>query len=298
VQDRPEYSTQNPYAIWEFTVSPDYLPAMGIPLLRGRNFDDTDRMNSARVVLIEKSLAALFWPGEDPIGKQIKPSWMPEWRTVIGVVQNVRPYNILPDDYASRIMGAVYFPSAQGIAGAPEDLSLLVRVQNDPGELARQLPGLVAQINPAVAVSKIRTMDEIIHLSVTEPRSNTWLFTAFAALALVFGLVGIYSVVSHGVAQRTREIGLRMAMGADKWQVLKMVLLQQAKIISVGILVGVVLALGMTRLLTSMLHGVHAADPVTFVSVVLLLSIAAFIATLIPSRRATQVDPTVALKYE
>lgn len=298
VQGRPEYSTQNPYAIWEFTVSPDYLPTMGIPLLRGRNFDDTDRISSAKVVLIEKSLADLFWPGEDPVGKQLKPSWMAEWRTVIGVVQNVRAYNIMPDDYATKIMGAVYFPAAQGITGAPEDLSLVVRTHNDPSELARQLPDLVAQVNPTAAVSKVRTMDQIIHLSVTEPRSNTWLFTAFAALALVLGLVGIYSVVSHGVSQRTREIGVRMAMGADKWNVLKMVLLQQAKIIGFGIAFGVVLAFGMARVLTSMLHGVHAADPFTFLAVVLLISVAALIATYIPSRRATQVDPTVALKYE
>lgn len=298
VQGRPEYSTQNPYAIWEFTVSPDYLPTMGIPILRGRNFDDTDRTNSAKVVLIEKSLADLFWPGEDPIGKQIKPSWMVEWRTVVGVVQNIRAYNILPDDYAAKIMGAVYFPSSQGITGAAEDMSLLVRVQNDPADLAQQLPGLVAQINPTVAVSRIRTMDEIIHLSVTEPRSNTWLFTAFAALALVLGLIGIYSVVSHGVSQRTREIGVRMAMGADKWQVLKMIVVQQAKVIALGIGLGVVFAFGLTRLLASMLHGVHAADPFTFSAVVLLISVAALIATYIPSRRATQVDPTVALKYE
>jgi len=298
VQDRPEYSAQNPYSIWEYTVSPDYLPAMGIPLLRGRNFDDTDRANSAKVVLVEKSLADLFWPGEDPIGKQIKPSWMQQWRTVIGVVQNVRAYNVVPDDYAARIMGAVYFPSSQGITGVPQDLSLVVCVQNDPAELARQLPGLVAQVNPTVAVSKIRTMDEIIHLSVTEPRSNTWLFTAFALLALVLGLIGIYSVVSHGVSQRTREIGVRMAMGADKWQVLKMIVLQQAKVIGLGILLGTVLAFGLTRLLAGMLHGVHSADPITFITVVLLVSVAALIATYIPSRRATQVDPTVALKYE
>lgn len=193
VEGRPDCSPQNPCGIWEFTVSPDYLAAVGIPVLRGRNFDETDRSNSAKVVMVEKSLADLFWPGQEPIGKRIKPSWMPEWRTVIGVVQNVRTYNILPDDYAAKIMGGVYFPVSQGLAGVPADMNLVVRVQNDPMELARTLPSLVAQINPTVPVSKVRTMEEIIHLSVAEPRSTAWLFCAFAVLALTLGLVGIYS---------------------------------------------------------------------------------------------------------
>jgi predicted permease len=298
VEGKPDCSPQSPCAIWEFTVSPDYLAAVGIPLLRGRNFDETDRSNSAKVVLIEKSLADLFWPGQDPIGKRIKPSWMPEWRTVIGVVQNVRTYNILPDDYAAKIMGGVYFPVSQGLAGVPTDMNLVVRVQNDPMVLARKLPSLVAQINPTVPVSRIRTMEQIIHLSVAEPRSTTWLFCAFAVLALTLGLVGIYSVVSHGVTQRTREIGVRMAMGAGKWQVLKMVVLQEAKLIGLGLLLGIAIAVSLTRVLASMLHGVRSADPLTFVAAVLLISAAALIATYIPSRRATQVDPTVALKYE
>jgi putative ABC transport system permease protein len=223
---------------------------------------------------------------------------MPEWRTVIGVVQNVRTYNILPDDYAAKIMGGVYFPVSQGLAGVPTDMELVVRVQNDPMELARTLPSLVAQINPTVPVSKVRTMNEIIHLSVAEPRSTAWLFCAFAALALTLGLVGIYSVVSHGVTQRTREIGVRMAMGAGKWQVLKMVVVQEAKLIGIGLALGIAIALSLTRLLSSLLHGVHPADPLTFLAATLLISAAALIATYIPSRRATQVDPTVALKYE
>ena len=141
-------------------------------------------------------------------------------------------------------------------------------------------------------------MEQIIHLSVAEPRSTTWLFCAFAVLALTLGLVGIYSVVSHGVTQRTREIGVRMAMGAGKWQVLKMVVLQEAKLIGLGLLLGIAIAVSLTRVLASMLHGVRSADPLTFVAAVLLISAAALIATYIPSRRATQVDPTVALKYE
>lgn len=298
VEGRTDCSPQNPCAIWEFTVNPDYLATVGIPILRGRNFDETDRSNSAKVVLVEKSLADLFWPGQDPIGKRIKPSWMPEWRTVIGVVQNVRTYNILPDDYAARITGGVYFPVSQGMFGVPTDMDLIVRVQNDPMELAQRLPALVAQINPSVPVSKIRTMEEIIHLSVTEPRSTTWLFSAFAILALTLGLVGIYSVVSQGVMQRTREIGIRMAIGADKWQVLKMVLIQEAKLIGMGLMAGLAFAFGLSRLLASQLHGVHPADFLTFFAAVLLISVAALIATYIPSRRATQVDPTVALKYE
>lgn len=298
VEGRPEFSPENPHSTWEFSVSPDYLVTMGIPLLRGRNFDSTDTPRSEKVVLVEKSLAELFWPGQDPIGKHIKPSWMTEWRTVVGVAQNVRPYNIAPDDTAARMVGAVYFPAAQGIISPPGEMNVVVRTERDPLTVARQLPDAIARVNANVPISRIRTMDEIIQLSVSGPRSIMWLFTAFASLALVLGIVGIYSVVSYGVAQRTREIGIRMAMGAEKGDVLRMILRQGGCLILMGVVTGICCALGLTRLMANMLHGVQSNDPTTFALVAIVVGIAGVAACLVPSRRATRVDPNLALKYE
>jgi putative ABC transport system permease protein len=298
VEGRPEYSAEKPYPVWEFSVSPDYIQTMGITLLRGRNFNETDGPHSAKVVLIEKALADFFWPGQDPIGKHIKPSWMKEWRTVVGVVQDVRKYNVVPDDYAARLVGGVYFPAEQGIISPPGEMSLVVRTEADPLATARELPKTVARIDPTVPISKIRTMDEVIQLSVKQPRSTMWLFTAFAAIGMLLGMVGIYGVISHNVAQRTREIGIRMALGAERWDVLKMVLKEGAILTAAGVLIGLTGALALSRVVRSLLYGVNGSDPITFVLVAVLVSLAATLAAYLPSRRATRVDPTVALKQE
>jgi putative ABC transport system permease protein len=298
VEDRPEYSAEKPYPVWEFNVSPDYIPTMGVSLLRGRNFNDNDGPHSAKVVLVEKALADLFWPGQDPIGKHIKPSWMKEWRTVVGVVQDVRKYNVAPDDVAARMVGAVYFPEQQGIISPPGEMSIVVRTMADPLATARELPKAVASIDPTVPVSKIRTMDEVIQLSVRQPRSTMWLFSAFAAIGMLLGMVGIYGVISHNVAQRTREIGIRMALGAEPWDVLKMVLKQGATLSTAGVLIGLAGALALSQLERSLLYGIKANDPGTFVLVAIVVSVAAILATYLPSRRATRVDPMLALKQE
>jgi putative ABC transport system permease protein len=298
VEGRPEYSAEKPYSVWEFSVSPDYIPTMGVSLLRGRNFNDSDGPHSAKVVVVEKALADLFWPGQDPIGKHIKPSWMKEWRTVVGVVQDVRKYNVLPDDYAARMIGAVYFPEQQGIISPPGEMSIVVRTAADPLATARELPKTVASIDPTVPVSKIRTMDDVIQLSVKQPRSTMWLFAAFAAIGMILGMVGIYGVISHNVAQRTREIGIRMALGAERWDVLKMMLKEAAVLTAAGVLIGLTSALVLSRLVRSLLYGVAAHDPATFATVAVVVSVAATLAAYIPSRKATRVEPTVALKQE
>jgi predicted permease len=289
---------QKPFAVWEFTVNPDYLPTMGIPILRGRNFDSGDRAGSARVVLLEKRLADIFWPGQDAIGKRVSLSWTNDWRTVVGIVPNVRSYNIPPDQYAARIGGGVYFPATQGLTSFPQNMDLIIRTAGDPNIVARELPAVVARINPTVPVSKIHSMDEIIRLSVIEPRSTMWLLTAFAVLALSLGLVGIYSVISYSVAQRRREIGIRMAIGAGNWDVVKMILRHGFLLTVLGVFAGMGGALVLTRLMSSLLHGVQPIDPVTLALVSLIVATTSVVATLIPARRATRVNPTVALKYE
>ena len=298
VEGRPEYSPEKPYSAWEFTVTPDYIPTMGISILRGRNFNENDGPNSAKVVLVEKSLSDLFWPGQDPIGKHIKPSWMNDWRTVVGVVEDVRKYNVAPDDVAARMVGAVYYPEQQGIVSPPGEMNLVVRTKANPLTVARELPQAVASIDRTVPVSKIRTMDEVIRLSVKQPRSTMWLFTAFAGIGMLLGMVGIYGVVSHTVAQRTREIGIRMAMGAERRQVVRMVLRDSSYLIVSGLAFGVLGALALTRLMGSMLHEVQPNDVPTFVVVSILVGTAGILASLLPSHRASRIDPILALRSE
>ena len=205
VEGRSEFSEQKPYSVWEFSVSRDYLGTMGIELLRGRNFNTTDRRQSEKVVLVEKALADLFWPGQDPIGKHLKPSWMKEWRTVVGVVQNVRKYNVMPDDFAAQMRGAVYFPEAQGIISPPGEMELVVRTAGDPSSKHQELAHAVATVNGDVPVSKIRTMDEVIQLSVKQPRSTMWLFTAFAAMGMLLGVIGLRNRLSQRGPTHTRD---------------------------------------------------------------------------------------------
>jgi putative ABC transport system permease protein len=297
-ENSTQFTPQNPHSIWEFTVESDYLDTMGIKLLLGRTFNRQDRSGAPLVVLVDKKLADLFWPGQDPLGKRIKLSWTPDWRTVIGVVETVSSYKVAPDWYAKTIVGQVYFPADQGLRGHPQVMDLLVRSEGDLRILAREIPGVVSRVNASVPVTKIRSMDEVIHVTTEEPRSTMWLFTAFAALALSLGLIGIYSVMSCSVAQRRREIGIRMAMGADRRVVLKMILGQGSKLALAGLVAGVAGALLLTRFMASLLYGTRPGDPATLVAVAVLVGVAAVLASYLPARRATAIDPTVALKYE
>jgi putative ABC transport system permease protein len=304
VEDRPDLSTDSPYQAWEFQVSPDYLSTMDIPLLRGRNFTEFDNQKSPGVVLVSKALGQVLWPGQDPIGKRLKPSWQPQWRTVVGVVDEVTKYKSLPGkrwtDWAGSLKGDIYFPEAQGIVVPPMHLAVAVRAARsmDAETLGKQFVSTVAAVNPSVPVSEMRTMNEVVSNSVSSSRSIMWLFVTFAGLALLLGAIGIYSLMSYSVAQRTREIGIRMAMGADRSDVLRMVLRQGSLLAAAGVALGAVSAFFLTRLMTSLLYGVRPNDPATFVLVSLTVIAAATVATYVPSNRATKVDPTVALKCE
>lgn len=304
VEDRPEFSTNSPFQVWEFQISPQYLSTMEIPLLRGRTFTEFDDRDSPLVVMVSKSLAQILWPGQDPIGKRVKPSWQPQWRMVVGVVDDVVKYKALPgkrwSQWADSIKGDVYFPAAQGIVTQPTQLTAVVRATGgtDLSGLGREFSSAVASLNPAIPVSEMHTMDELVSESVSSSRSVMWLFVIFAGLALSLGVVGIYSVMSYSVSQRTREIGIRMAMGADRRDVLKMVLRRGSLLTITGVLLGALSAFALTRLMTSLLYGVRPADPITLLLVSAAVITAAMVATYIPSHRATKVDPTVALKYE
>jgi predicted permease len=295
-ENRPEME-KNPHISWYFHISPGYFKTMEIPLLAGRDFNSSDRRDSAQVAIISKEVAQTLWPGENAIGKRIRfadvPS--PEWMTVVGLVDDVRHYKVKPLNTIASIKGDIYFPFTQQ---PPSSMTLVLHAAGDLTALRSALPATVAEVNGAVPVSHFRSVRNIIAKEEAGPRSNMWLFSIFAGLALFLGLVGIYSVLAYSVAQRTREIGIRMALGARKQQVLTMILRQGGQLIGCGVAVGVAGTLALTRVIASLLHGVSATDPVTLVLVAVVVAAAALMATIIPSFSATRVNPTVCLKYE
>jgi putative ABC transport system permease protein len=258
------------------------------------------------VVLVSAAAAHRLWPGTDAIGRRLKPAWIKEWRTVVGVVGDVhedRLTNRLPDWMA----GEVYLPFSPGANLEPKHplaaMTLLVRTSsagaaNDPSDLAGSLRPLISSLSQEIPVTEVRTLPTIVSDSVSAPRSTMSLFALFAALALVLGGVGIYGVVSYSMTQRTREIGVRMALGAKPRDVLGMVLREGIRLALVGVAVGILGALALTRLLSGLLYGVSATDPLVFAGVSLLLTLVALAACYLPARRAMTVDPLIALRYE
>ncbi len=288
----------------ERVVTPDYVRVMGIPLLQGRALTEADAgQNAQRVGLITKSTAERYWPGEDPIGKHFKPRWMQEWWTIVGVVGDVRE-NTMTRNWEDWLDGEIYTPygphaiAESGPEAPPAELTLVMRITQAPNQLAGDLQNAVSQLNGDVPVTQIETLRGWVAEAISGPRSTASLFALFAALALVLGAIGVYGVISYSVAQRTREIGIRMAMGAQRQQVLHLIVGEGAVLALTGVAVGLLGALLLTRLMSSLLYGVGAADLSTYVSVALLLVVVAIAASYIPARRAMHVDPIVALRYE
>jgi putative ABC transport system permease protein len=299
VQDQPETNT-SPYLAWYAHVSPAYFKTMGIPLLQGRDFNQLDRRDASAVAVVSKTLAQLLWHGDNPVGKHVRmadahfPNGM-QWITVVGVVEDIRHFKLPPANAAATLKGDIYFPFTQL---PPSPMSLVLRSEGDLAALGRVLPGTIAAVDAAVPVSHLRTVHKIVAQSESAPRSTMWLFSIFAGLALFLGAIGIYSVLSYSVTQRTREIGIRMAMGASKEQVLMMILRQGTQLTLGGIVLGLTGALALTRLMASLLHDVRPSDPMTLMMVSAVVAVTATIATCVPSLRATRVNPTVALRSE
>ncbi len=281
-------------------VSPDYFSAMGVPLRKGRAFTAMDRDGSAKVAIVDESLANLYFPGENPIGKKIR---LPEghgmdghseqiiWREVVGVVAHVKNYGI---DNESRV--EVFLPVLQ----SPQPFRVLV-VRTDtgnPASVAGAVRNAVYRMDPNQPVYNVVTMEELVANSLTAKRVALLLLGIFAVAALALSAVGLYGVISYSVTQRTQEIGIRMALGASAGDVLGMVLRQGMTLVAAGVAAGLLTAFGLTRLMSKLLFGVSATDPVTMVAVSLVLAVVAVVASFIPARRATRVDPIVALRYE
>lgn len=290
--------------LWEKIITPDYLRIMKIPVLRGRAFTESDSGADARAVaVVSKATAERFWPGQDAVGEHIKPAWEKDWWTVVGVVGDVREFDIKHDS-ASWIDGVVYTPygphaiRGSGAAAPPSDMTLVIGTSGDQVQIAGELKNVVAGLNNEVPVSEVSLLKSWVSEAMAEPRSISGLFAVFAALALLLGSVGIYGVVSYSVAQRTREIGIRMALGARRQEVMILVVGQGVKLALAGVAIGIVGGLMLTRLMSELLYGVHATDPMTYAAVAVLLLLVALAACFIPARRAMRVDPIVALRYE
>lgn len=295
VADQPETIT-NPFSAWEFTVGPGYFSTMGIPLLRGRDFQELDRRNSPRVALISKTVAASLWPGQDALGKRIRPSGVQEWWMVIGVVEDVGHQGENKPFWFGK--GDVYFSAAQGIAYMPIYMDLVARGDGDLGTFGREVSAVIKNIGPDAPVARLRTMKQVVTKSFSRSRMVVFLFSVFAGLALLLGVVGIYSVVSNLVTQRTKEIGVRMALGADKSDILRMMLREGLVLICAGLVLGGVVALGLSGVMRSLLSGISPVDLSIFLIVALLIAAAAVLATYLPSRRAAKIEPTIALRCE
>jgi putative ABC transport system permease protein len=273
-------------------VTPGYREAMRIPLLRGRFFTAADRMGAPPVVVVDRDLAERYWPGADPIGKRVgfEAGDSIRWMEVVGVVEHTAVEGL---DAERRVQ--LYRPSLQS---GPGFSVLAIRGAGDPERLTRAVRAAVRSLDPALPLSQVRTMDDRLAAAVGPRRFSMLLLAVFAGIALLLAAVGIYGVISFDVTRRTQEMGVRMALGAERGSVVRLVLRQGLRPALVGVAVGVAGALALTRLLRSQLYGVAATDPVTFAVVIgLLLGIAA-LATLLPARRATRVDPMVALRSE
>ena len=287
--------------LWLHVVTPDYFRVMGISLQSGRWFSDADESGNAPVAVMTAESAERFWPGQDPIGKHIRFSRDSEWRTVVGVVGNVRAYDLQHStpDYMAGVVYVPYNLKATGEAGqVPAEMTVAARTAGDDSQIGATLRAIVTAANPAVPVSELKTMRAVLSEAVATPASTASLFITFAALAVVLGMVGIYGVLAFLVSRRTREIGIRLAIGAQRGNVFWMILKEGARFYAAGVTLGLIGALAATRLLASELYGVSTLDPLTYIAVAIVMALMTLLACYLPARRAMRVDPLIALRYE
>jgi putative ABC transport system permease protein len=275
-------------------ISSDYLRTLAIPLMLGRYFSDSDREGSPSVVILNESFARRFFPGENCLGRRIQNlSRKTDWMTIVGVVRDIRPR---PGEEASPEMYLSYLQMTGGEMG--HEMYLAIRTAGDPMNLAAAVRSQIGLVDKSQPPYDVKTLDERRAGSLAPRRVNMLLVVTFAALALILGSIGIYSVVSYSVGRRTHEIGVRMALGAHQSQILGMVLRNGLGLIAAGVAIGLVASVGLTRLISSELWGVSATDPWTFSAVIAVLAASGLAACLLPAWRAARVDPTQALRYE
>jgi putative ABC transport system permease protein len=290
--------------LWRF-VSPHYFTALRVPLLRGHAFDQRDTGNSARVVIINQAFAEKYWPKGDPlgqritIGKGVGPQFEEPAREIVGVVANIREMGLAGGDRP-----VMYIPQSQvtdgliKLANSVIPLSWIVQTTADPASLSAAIQHEIQSVDSQLAASKIRTMDQVISESTARQNFNMLLLTIFAGLALLLAAIGIYGLMSYTVEQRTQEIGIRMALGAARGDMLKLVVRQGMLLSGIGVVIGLAASFGLNHYLSTLLFGVKATDPITYAAVAAILISVALLASYIPARRATRIDPMIALRYE
>jgi putative ABC transport system permease protein len=296
IEGKPTHSSDRPNVVIHMA-DPEYFRTMGIPVVKGRAFTERDDLSSAPVLIINSALARQHFPNDDPIGKRVAPgfSTMPVsdetgMHEIVGVVGDVKHQNL-----QGPAQPEIYFPQAQMPMSA---LTVVMRATGDLRALQNAVPGVVHSVDKNAPVFGVRTVEELVGRSVAAPRFNTMLLGLFAAVALILTAVGLYGVISYSVAESTQQIGIRVALGAQSSDVLRLVAGHGVLLTLVGVMIGVAAAYGVTRLMSSLLYGVGATDPWTFAGVAMLLMLVALIACYLPARRAMRIDPVVALRYE
>jgi predicted permease len=275
------------------TAGPRFFETMGIRLVDGRYFDERDGPSAPRVVIINQTLARTVWPHESALGHRLQPGGGPNWWTIVGVVGDVKNAGV--DEPTGT---ELFLPYSQTGGGTLRAGYLVVRTRSQPSALIAATRDAIRGLDPSLPVSKVREMDDVISSVQSRPRLLTVLLSVFAGVALLLATIGIYGVISYFVAQRTSEFGIRIAMGASSQDVLRLVLRLGVVLSAAGLLLGAIGAVCLTRFLAGVLFGISAVDPRTFVGMALVLGVVTLLACYIPARRATKVDPTIALRYE
>jgi putative ABC transport system permease protein len=293
-EGRPVAKGDQPSADF-FVIGNGYFKTLGVSMLQGRDFNERDNKQAPAVIIVNQAFARKFFPDEDPIGKRIKPGIStdtdkPAMREIVGVVSDIRNRNL-----SSELRPGYFVPASQ----IPfNQMTIVVRTTNDPHSLITAVQNEVHSMDRELPVFNVKTMDEYISATVAAPRFNATLLVLFASVALVLTIVGLYGVMSYSVAQRTNEIGIRMALGAQTRDVLRLIVSQGFKLVLLGLAIGLAGAFALMRVIASLLFGVTAKDPLTFATVAVLLAVVALLACYIPARRATRLDPLNALRYE
>ncbi|MEO6727014.1 MAG: FtsX-like permease family protein, partial [Blastocatellia bacterium] len=271
-------------------VSHEYFRTMGVALRQGRYFTEHDTRGEQETVIVDEAMAQRFWPNENPIGKRLQRGGAGKWQTVVGVINDAKQFSAEKEPPIT-----VYYPYEQYLA---RNMYLVVRTASDPGAMGPVIAGAIQSLDPDLPVFDVRTMDERLSDVLGRRRLSMLLLGGFAGIALILAAIGIYGVMAYSVNQRTREIGIRMALGAQAGDILRLVVGQALLLVSVGIAVGLVGALALTRVMASLLYGISVMDRWTFVLTPLLLAGIALLASYLPARRAAKVAPMIALRYE
>ncbi len=293
----PDEGFPLPHNAW---IEGRYFASMGIPLLDGRDFDARDGAEAARVAVVDQDFANRFWPGENPVGKRLHrgTSNSNPWLTVVGLVGAVKIEDLAEQDDR----GAVYFAMTQAEVGQQASLiaqmTLVIRADGAAASLGTTVRSAILSLDPQLPIYDVKVMSTRLEDSLAQRKTPMTLLLVFAAVALLLSALGIYGVLAYSVSQRTKEIGIRMALGAEPARILQQILWQGSRLVGAGLVVGAVGALGLTRLIASLLYAVEPTDPAVFTAVSGMLAAVGLVACLVPSRRATRVDPVTALRDE